>query len=297
LDILRRAPDLLSRALADPRRVLLELNRFYHTRGYRRSYNPTGVDVFARDWDNLIILDACRYDVFAEVVDEFDLPGDLAAVTSRGAASKEFIRANFGGRELHDTMVVTGNSYYQRLADEIDLDPFKLVQFEHDDVEAITQRLLSADEEYPDKRLVGHYIPPHIPYVGPTAAEQMPDPDESWDLAAMSRKYGVPDNVFRRAYRENLERVLPDVERLLSGLSGKTVVTADHAELLGHRIGPIPVAGYGHPTGIYHPELVTVPWLEHTNGPRKEPHADPPEPPEISTDEVERQLRELGYVN
>ncbi|MDZ7731078.1 MAG: hypothetical protein U5K37_09365 [Natrialbaceae archaeon] len=60
-----------------------------------------GIDVMEQDWDNLILLDACRYDAFEA---QSAIDGNLKPVLSRGGASWEFMQANFAGRELHDTV-------------------------------------------------------------------------------------------------------------------------------------------------------------------------------------------------
>jgi len=45
-------------ALQNPRRALVELNQIYH----EKVSNVDRVSVLEEDWDNLLILDACRYD-------------------------------------------------------------------------------------------------------------------------------------------------------------------------------------------------------------------------------------------
>jgi hypothetical protein len=61
------------------------------------------------------------------------------------------------------------------------------------------------------------------------------------------------------AYKENLRHVLKNVEDLLEIINGKTVITSDHGNLIGDRLSPIPVRGYGHPSGLRAPELVKDP--------------------------------------
>ena len=58
------------------------------------------------DWDVLLILDACRFDLFSDVI---DIPGDLRRVHSLGSSTEEFLRANFANETLHDTVYVTAN--------------------------------------------------------------------------------------------------------------------------------------------------------------------------------------------
>jgi hypothetical protein len=75
-----------------------------------------GIDIFEQDWDNLLLLDVCRYDAFEELN---GIVEDLRPVTSRVSATPEFLRGNLRGRELHDTVYVTANPMLHRHADEI----------------------------------------------------------------------------------------------------------------------------------------------------------------------------------
>jgi hypothetical protein len=82
-----------------------------------------GVDVVEEDWDTLIILDACRYDVFESVN---DLPGRLERRTSQAAVTWSFLKQNFENRQLYDTVYVAANAVVGENADRLDV--FKLVR-------------------------------------------------------------------------------------------------------------------------------------------------------------------------
>ena len=155
----------LREALSNPHLILRELNRAYHRRLYTRPYNTDGIDVFEADWDNLIILDACRYDVFCE---ESDF-GGIESRQSRGAATPEWVRGNFSGEQLHDVVYATTNSWYFRLNEEIDTEVHAVLYEDQSDPTLLTERALEAAADYPNKRLLIHYIPPHHPFEGPTA--------------------------------------------------------------------------------------------------------------------------------
>jgi hypothetical protein len=286
-------------AAAHPHLAVRELYRAYHRRLYTRSLNDDGVDVFDEDWDNLVVLDACRYDVFAAVAAS-SLPGTLERRTSQAATTPEFVRANFGGRDLHDTVYVTQNTWYLKLRDDIDASVHDVAN-PRQDPGAVTDRALAFDERYPNKRLVVHYLPPHHPYIGPTAERELPSYEEQFGdfLRQVQRgRVDLDDATLRAAYRENLERVLPEVERLLDALAGKTVVTADHGELLGETLSPVPVTVYGHHRGLYVDELVDVPWLVVPGNRRKRVRAEAPaESAASSCDrDLDRHLRQLGYT-
>lgn len=162
----------IRRALANPVRIGLECNRLYHRQGHLRSYNPTGIDVFGEEWDTLIILDACRYDLFAR---RSTLPGTLEKRRSRGSSTVEFLRGNAAGRDLRDTVYVTANPQFYQYRDELDARFHEVVHVwmdegwdgEHETVlpETTTDYARTAAERYPNKRLLIHYLQPHYPFI------------------------------------------------------------------------------------------------------------------------------------
>lgn len=292
---------LKERRLPDKRAIARHLLRQYYTRGGRRPYNTNGIDLFAEDWDNLLVLDACRYDAFAR---EADLAGSLESRVSRGSMTREWVRANFADRRLLDVVYVTANGNYAHVRDEIDAAVHEEVPLWHDERrtgpdDSVTPPEMVADaareyaDSHPNKRLLVHFVQPHTPYLGATGERF----DPRLPLGDIPREYDVSDATIERAYRENLSLVLEEVEGLLADLQGRTVVTADHGELLGDRLGPLPVRDYGHPDGIYLPELVTVPWFVSTNGPRKRiTREEPTGTADVDRATVEAHLRDLGYA-
>jgi len=299
MDIIHKIVDRVS-----PSRQLAahHLNRLYYAARNPDGYNADGIDVFAEDWDNLVILDACRYDYFVE---QSSLDGTLESRISRASATREWVHANFTDRKLHDVVYVSANPNYRKVADDIGAEVHAYVDVWRDDTlvgeentivppETVTEHALDAAEQYPNKRLLVHYVQPHYPFIGPTGEEHF---DPTATLKEVSVKYDLTDDRLNRAYRENLDIVLDEAERLLDALNGKTVVSADHGELLGERLSPLPLRAYGHPNGIYVEELVKVPWLVHTSGERKEIVAEAPTAQdEVDEEALEEQLRNLGYV-
>lgn len=287
----------LRQAVANPHLALRELNRAYHRRLYTRPFNTAGLDIFTEEWDNLIILDACRYDLLREHA-EWDVP--IASRQSRGAATPEFIRGNFTDKQLHDLVYVSANSWYFQLKDETNASVHRAIHVEETAPEPTTERALAAAEEYPDKRMMVHYIPPHHPFHGPTADAELPSVEgQTNDLFERIQRgeLDVSDETLRRAYVENLELVLPEVDTLLEEFDGRTVVTADHGELMGDRTRPVPIKDYGHHVGLYDQTLVRVPWVVFDDGDRKDVVAEPPESDanEVEQEVVLERLRELGY--
>jgi hypothetical protein len=304
-------------AVRQPRLAAAEINELCRRGfGVRSSpvSNEAGVDVLSADWDNLIILDACRFDVFEQVAS--DLPGTLEKAESKASATVQFLRATFSNEELHDSVYVTANPQLYRVENGIhDAEPIDVSFHDqidvwqdhwHDDYRTVmpgvvTDAALQAAQAYPNKRLLVHYLQPHAPYVGPTGRNELPTDYLDFWRSFRQGEFDVSLETARRAYRENCELVVPHVGELLSQFDGRTVVTADHGELLGERDFPIPVRRFGHPTYTNLPAVVEVPWLVHQSDPRPEIVAERPEKTEAGessgSDVVESRLRDLGYVD
>jgi hypothetical protein len=306
----------LKKAVTQPRKAIAEVNRLWE-RGFdirsSPAHNDRGVDVISADWDNLIILDACRYDTFRELAS--DLPGELTKVESRASATNQFLRANFSGKELYDTVYVTANPQLYRIENGIyDIEPINVSFHEQRDVwrdqwheehrtvmpEVVTEAALEAAAEYPNKRLIVHYLQPHAPYIGETGIEELPTEYLNFWSSFENGEFEVSLETARRAYRENLELVLPHVVDLLAEFEGKTVVTADHGELLGERDFPVPIRRFGHPSYTNMSALLEVPWLVHESGTRPDIVSERPEEIEtgetLDSDVVKKRLQDLGYA-
>lgn len=294
--------------LGEVRALGLKLNAFYHNQFVAND----GIKVVDEDWDTLVILDGCRYDLFAEVN---DLDGDLSSVRSRGSSSVGFLTENFGSGYFHDLVYVSANPYTYKL----DADHFHrivdLLQTEWDRQaetvmpENVVERTLEIHAEHPHKRLIVHFMQPHYPFIGERGADidhrgyKNKHDDQGYNESKYTvwgrLQYNLGDlseDVVWAAYRENLEIVLKHVETLIEKLEGKTVITADHGNLIGERLYPVPVKGYGHPGGIRIEELVRVPWLELNYESRRDIVAEPPVGDPENAEADIKKLRALGYV-
>ncbi len=286
--------------LSDPRWFYREpLSHLIHYRTGQK-YNPDGIDIFAEDWDNLIILDAARYDEFKHCC---TLEGRLEKRRSRGATSSEFIRGNFTERILHDTVYVSVNGHYARLKEELNTELHDYIPLHNNEFrdaadgltthpETVTEQAVRANENYPQKHLIIHYLQPHQPFLGSSAK----DLQHGHGLMDTIQQNDLTLDELRSYYRENLELVLNQVAVLSQELQGKTVAPADHGEMLGEKVFGLPIREFGHWDGLYTDELIEVPWFVMENGDRKEITADKPQDSvDIDMDSVEEQLRDLGY--
>ena len=279
-----RNPELLGR----------ELNRLVYTRGKRYNSNPSGISIFEMDWDNLVLLDACRFDYYLQ---ESNFDENIDSIQSLGSATYEFIPANFSERQLHDVVLVTTNPQYIKHRDmidihniiyvpDLDLQPSDITDKDVVSPDAVTRIAKNTARKYPNKRLLIHYLQPHRPYIGPTGLNQF-DSDTSWR--------DVSDKLIEKAYRENLQIVLESVRDLLPELTGKSIISSDHGEMLGERYRYIPMKDYGHWDGIYDKRLVEVPWHVFNSKERKEINPESPER-EVADEDVTERLELLGYA-
>lgn len=297
-------------AARNPNLVGREFNRYYHyLETGRAGYNIRGIDIVEESWDNMILLDACRFDMFEDLVAD-ELPGTLEQRTSRGSATVEYLYGNFHGRSLDDTVYATANPQLHYNSDNLKAE-FHAIEniwlsegWDHDSgtvlPETVTRVAKETAERYPDKRLIVHYLQPHFPFLtrelGPGEGKFNEENRHIWINMITGRIDVRPDEVVE-AYYENLELLVPHLEELLDSLVGRTVITSDHGNALGERARPIPVKLWGHPRRIYVPELVEVPWQVVEDGEREITMSGRSVQSRESVDEstLTERLEDLGY--
>jgi hypothetical protein len=285
------------------------LNRAYYRRGLLWKYNTEGINVFEEDWDNLLLLDACRY----ELLDEGFFDAEVESRTSRGSDTGEFLYGNCTDTDLSDTVYVSANPMLTWRDQVIEQNFHDIVHVWEESgwdqryktvmPEDVVDRTLDVAETYPNKRLFVHFLQPHYPFISSGTSvdkQQMHDPDDqhlSFWRAVEAGQVDLSKEEIWDLYEANLEYTLPHVMDLRDELTGKTVITSDHGNMVGERASPVPISEWGHPPGIYTDELVKVPWIETTNGPRREITAgDPADAAQADQTVVEDRLGDLGYI-
>lgn len=246
-------------------------------------------------WDNLIILDACRYDLFKEVWENRDyLNGKVKKAISPGTDTPSWCKNSF--KEKYDDIVYISanpwiNSETKVRSFEADAHFFEIIdvwKWGWDEnlgtVHPHTVNKIATKLRNCEKRMIIHYMQPHYPYLikdnyinesgqenlrrmkmlGQTVARN-PMRAALWILrkfrgesAKSPGEYAVrrsPEAVLV-GYIKNLVLVMKYAEKMTRVLGGKIVVTSDHGELLGEN------SRYGHLELGFHPKLVEVPWLE-----------------------------------
>lgn len=288
-------------------RIFTQLNRQYHD----IFVDHRGTKVIEEDWDNLLILDGCRADTFEDIC---WFEGIYEERTSCASDSQNFLKRNFEGRELHDIVYLSANPYAAELADNTFHAFFDLYRTAWDEeLQTITpgsviDATVKAQDDFPNKRLIAHFMQPHYPFIGEFGREidnssigrhpGVGDGEMNIWSKLMYGKDGITKQQVKRAYHENLEVVLQSIEPLLKQLDGKTVVTADHGNLLGDAGYPIPTPAFGHPPEFFVAPLINVPWFIIDGERRKITSDEPLESTDSElSDEVQKErLRSLGYL-
>jgi hypothetical protein len=246
------------------------------------------LNVLEEEWDLLLILDACRYDYFKAYN---TLEGELERRESLGCCTVEWIRNTFGRRmrdalfrrerSFPEIVYVSANPFISGfMLDKVlgNPNPFfkvdRVWDYGWDEgwetvlPDTVTDRVMAAVEEHPDKRVIAHYMQPHSPYI--TSGEAR-DVIHGWDEVREDIRRGrVPgDQTFSgeirlrsllEAYVGNLRIVLDSVSRL-TGLSRDVRITADHGECLGENVINVGRV-VGHPNGVHTRVLREVPWFK-----------------------------------
>jgi hypothetical protein len=274
----------------------------------RRVPGPAGDPIWEREWDVLLILDACRYDVFRDTYRDADWIDNLESVQSVGSASPEWMDETFADEyrdEMAETAYVTGNPYSAEHVPRDALGALDEVwkRVWDDEMgtirpEPLTNQAVKHYRSGNYDRVVVHYMQPHWPYVTDplmygfdpqhiTSDNSTNNPFDRQNRGELSRS----DHVDR--YASNLEFVVEHLhETLLQAIDADSVVlTADHATLFGD------YGLYKHPTRVPLPVLRRVPWAVTSATDTGEYDVTDLDP---ERDDVgrgrEEQLRDLGYL-
>jgi hypothetical protein len=263
---------------------------------------PLGTNVYERDWDVLILLDACRVDLLRSVADEYEFLDEIEQLTSIGSMSKEWMAKTFTDEyaaEAANTAYVTANVFSERILSAEQFQEFDEVwRYGWDETAGtvpprpVTDRAIRAAREVDPDRLIIHYVQPHHPFIGLDEgfdAEPF-GPAVSDTVVDALRKDKIDTQAFWEGYRDNLHRVLEDVELLLSNIDADRVaISADHGDALGEW------GIYDHPVGFLHPAVRTVPWVTTTA--TDEGSYEPEIERTDAEPDVQSRLRSLGYMS
>jgi hypothetical protein len=210
------------------------------------------------------------------------------------------MKKSFFGDHFHDTVYVTANPFASKMPERTFHDVIGLVDEYYENEagtvppETMRKKTLEAHDEYRNKRIISHFMQPHEPFLSDFGRKVSQNLNWAGNQYHLTGDLTVGD--LRRAYRENLKLVLSEIENLIDDIDGKIVVSADHGELLGERLRPIPIRGFEHPESIYVEESLKVPWLVIANGEREIVSESPTSSANVASRAARNRLEKLGYV-
>lgn len=266
-----------------------------------------GTPVYEKEWDLLILLDACRVDALEAVASEYEfLPERVPLLRSVASNSHLWLEETFQPayrEQINDTAYITANGHADGFTNgefAVSDEAFHSIEkvynygFDHD-VETIPPRTVTDTTVHTLRnakppRAIAHYMQPHTPYRGLDLDGLGVTGDKTfretvWDWIASGR---LSRDEAWEYYLDNLRWVLDDIELLLENVNAdRVIISADHGEAFGEW------GAYGHSPYGQFAGLREVPWVETTatdNG-SYSPEIDRADV-DISTEE---QLKHLGY--
>jgi len=231
---------------------------------YNKRKDNNGIRIMDKIWDNLIILDACRYDAFEhkfnkEKVFFKEFRFSFEKICSRGSCTPEFLLENFAGRQYKDVVYITANPYvYTLLPKNTFFKVFHLWRSHWNDnletvhPEDVARKAVEIHYMYPNKRLIIHFMQPHPPFIGKYRREGN-------NFCSIALRDGLIEII--KAYLSNLDLVFQYVKFLVDKLDGTIIITSDHGEAWGETAHPFFIPVYGHLRSARIPALIEVPWL------------------------------------
>jgi hypothetical protein len=281
----------------------------------RRAFDNSGMQILDRDWDTLLIFDCGRYDMFENVIDS---PGSLSKECSMASVTAHFVERNFSERQAHDIVYLSANPLVGRREEYLDI--FKFVGVRHEtrrekrgqentrglvDPEPVIKKAKDLHDEYPNKRHIVHFLPPHTPHMFKSGGEL--ENNSQYRNYEAVRGGNASTDEMRNVYAENLQYAIEQALDFTEDINGKVAMTADHGELLGEGV-PLWMKAchtrwgnqwqkydWGHYSNMDVPELRDVPWFELPVDERREIKTESPVDNEYDTQNIEEKLKALGY--
>jgi len=257
----------------------------------------------------LVIFDACRYDYFREIF-ENHYRGELSRTYTTNTFTMQYLSGTWVG-DYDITYVAGGPVISDR---RFEISGIDYVPSKHFDriidawnmgydlelgvlpPEAVTNAAMDCDAS----RMVVHFFQPHAPYIGDVRLRTNGATNSSEEQSRVERmktstreiydqieQGQISNSKLKSAYRSNLDRVMEAAKPLVQESTCRTILTADHGELLGED------GRYMH-GGLPHPILSELPWFE-VEGIKGEVNESDFVAQDTETG-IEDQLEALGYL-
>jgi len=200
--------------------------------------------IYNTKWDYLVILDACRYDLFREHIKNY-LTGNLTKAITLANRTIDWFNLTFT-RPL-PVIYYSANANIRNQGSV-----FKVKEVWRDkdwlNPSLLTDIIIS---ECPKKAII-HYVQPHISNLN------FPDIQFKLYIKTVILRKLTPEKI-KSEYIKNLNLVLKECVRLFSKFSSKQIImTSDHGDMLGED----QLYFHEYSTDLYHPILREIPWFE-----------------------------------
>lgn len=283
-----------------------------------------GIQVCKEEWDYLIVLDACRYDLFKDNYKELKIDGELEYRISRGGNTPEWIQENFQDNKNEEIVYISGNPFVYQLARNNFFEMVNAWDFGWNEKfrtvlpETMTKIALDTCKKNPDKRIIIHFMQPHGPFISDIdffndfcrkwlekkGNRKLPTDYTKCNAWFFVSKGLIEKNKVIDAYRNNFKILIPHIQRLVNELDGKIVITSDHGEALGEKIHSwLPIKIWGHYRGIRIPGLIKVPFFivdrkkkVIDNKIRKDKVTTSDDDNDLNNEKIKSRLEDLGYL-
>jgi len=272
---------------------------------------PTSI--WDREWDLLIVLDACRAGWLSAVSAEYQILSEVGSIYSVGSHSAEWINNTFSERyeeQIQNCTYVTANHHSKWM------NPDRFARFEDvtnyeadgkplpaPPAHVVSDQAIRVGRNMNWDKMIVHYMQPHIPFIRHTGdnykkifsqvdgSRRNKHDDHSVDIYEFDllRRGEIDFDTFWKAYKETLITVLDDLKTLLTSIDAeKVVISADH----GNAVGEFGI--YGH-KNVALPAIREVPWCETsaTNTEEYTPTTEKRGHQEVS---IDKRLENLGYM-
>lgn len=282
-----------------------------------------GENVYEREWDLLIVLDACRWDLMEEVADEYEWIKTSESTISTASHSREWLHKTFmqpankigeflswvrmlkdpedpatfekywvtNGDVTNETAYITWNMFADMLNPEKfhSYVPLGRAKWNDEkyvlDPRQITDNTIEVMRNENPEYTIAHYMQPHTPFRSDEQRDKLGG--SVWERIQRGEKN---QEKAWEEYKDNLRWVLDDVELLLENVDAeKVVITADHGNAIGEW------GCYGHRPYVPINAVKRVPWIETTATDLGTHEPEIKEKSEINEDLVEKRLKALGY--
>jgi hypothetical protein len=260
--------------------------------------------IWDKNWDVLIVLDACRSEWLSAVADEFEFIDSVESIYSVGGHSAEWIDRTFGdqySQRIEDCAYVTANHHSKWMGRDKFLHFDDVTNYETDEkrlpappAHVVTDRAIQVGRTKDWNQMIVHYMQPHKPFLKKGNDRQDVTIAAEWSTGYEMYRKVINGDLTRveleKAFINNLRYALDEVELLVENIDASTVaITSDHGNALGERFL------WDHSRGVHHPSVRRVPWAECSAKDHRTVEPAQYRNSKKTEEEVEHRLKQLGY--